>query len=201
MTMATEHEVLCVELGQLDELSVFVSGQLMISARPVSEYDLLQQCLAAKLLQFDGLAYERQLFCRHFLLFHALYNLRDQWLDLAEADVTISALAIGRVTLERRPKALGQPDGLRAYYLNLENYFGTDAAEVRRLLNGFWSAFAGGHKRDDALRTLQLRDPVSREQIRSAYRKLAMRHHPDRGGDTEQFQTLQAAACYLLRTI
>lgn len=201
MTVATEHEVLCAELGQLDELSAFVSGRLMSSARSISEYDLMQECLAAKLLQFDGLAYERQLFCRHFLLFHALYVLRDQWVELAEADVIISVLAIGRVTTERRTHALGRPDKLRDYYLNLENFFGTDAAEVRRLLNGFWSAFAGGDKRDDALSTLQLCDPVSKEQIRNAYRKLAMRHHPDRGGDTEQFKTLQAAACYLLRII
>lgn len=35
------------------------------------------------------------------------------------------------------------------------------------------------------------------EQIKSAYRKLAAKHHPDRGGDTAAFQEVQAAYDHL----
>lgn len=31
------------------------------------------------------------------------------------------------------------------------------------------------------------------EEIRTAFRRLAMKHHPDRGGDPETFQKIQAA--------
>ena len=34
---------------------------------------------------------------------------------------------------------------------------------------------------------------ASEEEIKKAYRKLAMKHHPDRGGDQTQFQRIQEA--------
>ena len=34
---------------------------------------------------------------------------------------------------------------------------------------------------------------ASNDQIRSAYKKLAMQHHPDRGGDQIRFQEIQEA--------
>ena len=34
---------------------------------------------------------------------------------------------------------------------------------------------------------------ASEDEIKKAYRKLAMQHHPDRGGDQAQFQKIQEA--------
>jgi DnaJ family protein A protein 2 len=34
---------------------------------------------------------------------------------------------------------------------------------------------------------------ASPEEIKKAYRKLAMQHHPDRGGDTEKFKEISEA--------
>lgn len=34
---------------------------------------------------------------------------------------------------------------------------------------------------------------ASAEQVRAAYRRLALRHHPDRGGDEHVFKQVQAA--------
>lgn len=42
-------------------------------------------------------------------------------------------------------------------------------------------------------KTLGVPMNASREQIKEAYRILAMKHHPDRGGDAELFRRLQAA--------
>lgn len=46
---------------------------------------------------------------------------------------------------------------------------------------------------DDHYQTLGVSKTATQEEIKSAYRKLASKHHPDRGGDTATFQKIQAA--------
>lgn len=46
---------------------------------------------------------------------------------------------------------------------------------------------------DDHYQTLGVAKSATQEEIKSAYRKLASKHHPDRGGDTATFQKIQAA--------
>lgn len=46
---------------------------------------------------------------------------------------------------------------------------------------------------DDHYQTLGISKTATQEEIKSAYRKLAAKHHPDRGGDTATFQKIQAA--------
>ena len=48
------------------------------------------------------------------------------------------------------------------------------------------------HQNQD-LATLELKPPVSAQQIRQQYRRLAMQHHPDRGGDSVKFRQISAA--------
>lgn len=45
----------------------------------------------------------------------------------------------------------------------------------------------------DDWRVLGFEGPVSRELVRAAYCKLALAHHPDRGGDTAYFQRIAEA--------
>jgi len=45
----------------------------------------------------------------------------------------------------------------------------------------------------DHYQTLGVAKNATPDEIKKAYRKLASQHHPDRGGDTARFQTIQAA--------
>ena len=46
---------------------------------------------------------------------------------------------------------------------------------------------------------LGLQNFASLNDIRRAYRRLALRHHPDRGGDAERMKELNQAYEYLMR--
>ena len=48
--------------------------------------------------------------------------------------------------------------------------------------------------------TLHLAPSATNEEIRTAYRKLAMLHHPDRGGNIATFQKIKEAYERLLKT-
>jgi DnaJ-class molecular chaperone len=48
--------------------------------------------------------------------------------------------------------------------------------------------------------TLGLEPTASSDEITAAYRRLAMQHHPDRGGDAEIFQRVRAAYKALQKT-
>ena len=45
----------------------------------------------------------------------------------------------------------------------------------------------------DYYKILNIEENASKDEIKTAYRKLASKHHPDRGGDTATFQNIQQA--------
>jgi len=46
---------------------------------------------------------------------------------------------------------------------------------------------------DDHYKTLNVEKTATSDEIKKAYRKLASQHHPDKGGDTEIFKSIQTA--------
>jgi DnaJ-domain-containing protein 1 len=53
--------------------------------------------------------------------------------------------------------------------------------------------------REEALAVLGLRDSATEWQIKSAYRRLAAEHHPDRGGDVTTMQQINQAYSLLMK--
>ena len=166
----------------------------------LSEHQMLRLLQDADYFPFLGASpwEPHALFCAHFLLFHALYRLRDRAWQRREAQIEISPLNIRWQAYRASDAGLARPDGLRDYYLDLTHLERTSARDVDELLAAFWMRFQSQDQRAEALMELGLSDPVDDATIKRTYRQLAMRHHPDRGGDTARLQALNAAVEVLL---
>lgn len=191
------------EPASLDALEQDLLDRLRDHPRGISEFDLLQALRAeghpitANASDAEG---EHRLFQEHFLLFHLLYRLRDRCHGEALARLEIGPLCIRLQPYRAADSALPQQaDPLRAYYLDLGNLHGTSATEVREMLGRFWVRMQGLGQREEALRVLGLEADADYAQARERYRRLAMEHHPDRGGDKERLQEINAAMEALAR--
>ena len=162
----------------------------------VSEYELIRALHDCATIEFSAPAFEDTpaLFRAHFLLFHALYALRERLWREARAQLVISPLRIHLLPYaERSSSEIAERDPLRDYYMDLDNLERTNADELDELLGAFWVRLHAGEHRQEALETLGLEDPVDEATIRARYRELAMAHHPDRGGETQRLQAINAA--------
>ena len=190
---------------RFDEVLVYLKNCLrtiLSVEQEKNEYELLkalQQDERLNPLLTTGAGNSLALFRAHFLLFHALYQLADELAQSEQALLEITPLAIRWREYQAGQQALAQPDAVRDYYLDWQNYDKTDAQQVDELIASFWVGMHRLDNRGDALAALGLSDPVDDETIRKAYQRLAMQHHPDRGGDEEKIQRVNAAIKLLLK--
>jgi DnaJ-domain-containing protein 1 len=189
---------------QLPDQSLFLEilvDILRLHPAGLSEYALLQRLREDPRVAFerDRLDDPQDLFRTHFLLFHHLYRLREELRAGQAGDLDVHALNI-RLHLDapRESGALTQPDPLASYYLDLGNLTGVTCAEVERLLGEFWVRYGRHDRRAEALAVLDLPAEADAAAILRQYRRLAMRHHPDRGGDRERLQAINAAMAILV---
>ncbi len=178
-----------------EQLTARVLHHLEAHPQGLSEHRLMR-CLAADgLAPYEGLDFHDPLalFQAHFLLFHLLYRLRDRLHAQRRASLHIHALDIRLGPYSPGMAGLAADDPLRRYYLDREELARVDREAVEALLHRFWRGLDRGEARRRALAELELEDPVGLEEIRARYRQLAARHHPDRGGDLERMQRLNAA--------
>ena len=183
-----------------------------------SEYDLIQQLKARHSTHIPHLPLHDKLvlFRTHFLVFNALYQLRDRLWQQASHSLGISPLRIQLqpyVATTGEDRELSEPDPLRAYYLDMANLRDTDEEEVERLLASFWSRMRGDHQGDAqpawspeqqraALELFELEregPSLSLQTIKRRYRQLVSIHHPDRGGSTTRLQSINLAMEILQR--
>ena len=174
-----------------------------IDAHPsgIGEYELIRALKKRGFFEFLPAppAEPHQLFRAHFLLFHALYELRDRLSSSQRGLLQIEPLCIRRLPWSAGDSSLTTPDPLRAYYLDWKNLDGTTQDDVCDLIASFWRQIGRIDGRKEALAALGLEDPVDDETIKRAWRRLAMQHHPDRGGDNERLQAINAAVDCLIK--
>lgn len=166
----------------------------------LSEHDLIRALNARGFFDFlpPPPASPQELFRAHFLLFHALYDLRDRLYTRQQGVLQIGPLCIRVLPWSSGDDALTAADPLRAYYLDWSNLDGMSDDDVCELIASFWTRFGRFDKREEALAELGLADPVDDATIKLAWRRLAMEHHPDRGGDNERLQAINAAVDCLI---
>jgi hypothetical protein len=188
----------------LQEFETHLLAILNARSEPITEYELIQQLRDKNLFRIDAgdLISDDLLvmFRIHFVLFHALYRIRDGLRQQGVSDLELSPVAINLKGYSRAASALAETDPLYSYYIDLQNIAQTDADDVEEMLGRFWSRLGNTDRRAEALAELDLQDPVSEQDIRKRYRVLVMRHHPDRGGSKEKIQSINAAMSILLNS-
>jgi len=180
---------------KLQPLQALLSLRLA-DGRPCSEYDLLRWLQQPQQGLFSPTALQetQSMFQAHFLLMHCLYSLRQQWANERSALLDISALQIQKHPwpAHSQQQQPDQHDPLAAYYLDLQ-HLQTSDDDIEQLLRNFWQRLLQPADEAADLATLELQPPTDAGEIRLQYRKLAMRHHPDRGGQPERFRDIQSA--------
>jgi len=175
---------------------------LLLYPAGLSEFELIQKLEAEGQPGFetDCLKGNLSLFQTHFFLFHSLYSLREQLREQLvlgqeqQYQLEISPLCIQLIPLkENNGSSLAEHNPLRDYYLDLDNLKEVNETEINQLFTRFWERFITNDERRDALKELELQDPVDWPTIKKQHRRLAMQHHPDRGGDEERLQAINAA--------
>lgn len=173
----------------------------ILSAHPggIDEHALIKalQCADHKGVTGASLTQPLELFRVHFLLFHALYRLRERLWQEERGHLEIGMSRIVLRPYRRGVAGLAGRDPLRDYYLDLDNLKTTTEEDVIELLAGFWTRLQANERRAEALAVLGLRDPVDHAAVKKQYRVLAMQHHPDRGGDTARLQAINHAMAIL----
>jgi len=169
----------------------------------IGEFDLLRILQKAPygLFDKDALADPLLMFQTHFVLFNALYLLRDSWLREQHVCLEMVLTHIRILPYQRGQAGLVKADPLREYYLDWHNFSETDKADVQGLIDNFWQQFQGvlvkkaikPAELTKAYATLLLAQDADFAQIKRQYFKLLHLAHPDKGGDTAQAQELEHA--------
>lgn len=184
----------------------------------MTEYALISQLKSPpyQLFNDNALRDPLALFNTHFILFHALYLLRNLWRDALVGELDIHTTRIVLLPLkssaqsngESNATTLAKSDSLADYYLNWQNLTSTGEADVEALLNSFWQRMTGTDPVFDSKESIEqchtllnLDESVSITLaiLKRHYRKQLATVHPDKGGSHEAAQNVISAYQTLLR--
>lgn len=205
-----------------------LSTQKPLFQRGVSEYELIEILKKAPYHFFDDASLREplMLFKTHFIVFHALYQLKRRWIEQGEGVLDIHTLDIklnqesahsdknsthgdNYKDKESQDKvgAITEADALAEYYLDWGNFEKADRKSVDALLNAFWHRMASGNahtfEQEDiadahALLGLPQDEHVSLSVLKRVYKKALQLVHPDKGGTQQEAQDVIHAYQLLL---
>lgn len=141
---------------------------------------------------------ELSLFKKHFLIMNTLYKLQDCYWKEDKALLHISAT---RIYLKKftdgdtsvHPSTDNSNAKLKEYYLEWGNLVEMTQQSVEQLLDEFWIKYYAIDERSDALKLLGLSTQANHKEIKTKFKNLAAKHHPDKGGDADTFIQIRKA--------
>ena len=185
------------DLNPALELAEQLHQLLLAAPEGISEFELIRQLKARRSTHIPNLGLDDKLvlFRTHFLLFNALYQLRDRLWHSQEAHLDIGPLRVQLQPWQPGSQGLAKHDPLRDYYLNTQHLRDTTERDVEKLLTSFWTRMQGGDEKRAALELFELEDgrALNLPLIKQRYRQLVSLHHPDRGGSTSRLQSINLA--------
>ncbi len=170
--------------------------------QPISEYKLIKLLQSGQYHTLNELKMNQtdQLFKLHFLIFHVLYTLQESLLNQKVGLLEITPL---RIIIQPIPQndtshtTIKQRNKLAEYYLDMKNLANTTPLEIEHLILSFWKSFHNPDSHLESLKILDLTPPVSYDEIKIQYKRLASKHHPDKGGSKEMTQQINQAMATL----
>ena len=184
------------EKNQLNPLVVTILQVLKNRQTALGIHHLLQEIKSiAPLPDFDD-DEQLALFKLNWLMMNALYQLQQAllgdgyYLQISTLEIMLSPLnkhgpQAQQQTLQHQP--------LRDYYLDWKNFSNTTIDEVQSMLEGVWQEYLNPGQQLAAYKTLGLEGGESWAQVKKAYRKLVVVHHPDKGGQASRFMEVRQA--------
>lgn len=164
----------------------------------VSEFQLVKilESVTPGFAELEGENAGVVMFRKHFMVMNALFVLQSRLMGkgvrLAITPLKIKLVKETYEDLNELPE--DSPDAmLRDFYFDWENYDAGNTDQVKLLLNQFWERYLANDIRADALEILGLPVDSKWESVKQSYRRLAAIHHPDRGGDSQQFNAIREA--------
>ena len=160
-----------------------------------SEHQLIDHLSINKIAPFDqfNISQSKDLFSAHFLCMHSLYHLQNRYYQEKTFKLQVTLTRITRTPYLQGESELESHDAVKQYYLDMTHYFETSEEDVNNLLDSFWRKFLAQDDQKAAMEILKLAPDASYEEVKQQYRRLAQKHHPDKGGDTNVFKKISAA--------
>ncbi len=166
----------------------------------VSEYEILKKIdipLDIKATRPDDDNDDLELFQKHFIIMNALYSLQKKLWEEDNLLLTICPLRIFisncNINDTTQQQEISKDSSLSDYYLDWDNLKNTTKQDVQSLLTNFWTTFVNLDKKNEALSILGLKNNATSDEIKTEYRKLIKKHHPDKGGNNEAFIKIRKA--------
>ena len=184
------------EKQQVNPLVVAILQVLKRSDKPLGIHHLLQEIKAISKIPALDDDEQLGLFKLNWLMMNALYQLQQAllpsgyYLQIATLEIFLGPVITGdaeSAAVELR----AQP--LRDYYLDWKNFSDTTVEQIQAMLDGVWQEYLSPDQQHEAYSVLGVDVTASWVQVKKAYRQMAARHHPDKGGDAQRFMAVRQA--------
>jgi hypothetical protein len=180
----------------------------------LSEYEIINLLKEPPdaIFSADALSDSLVLFQTHFILFHTLYKLRNEWrsskvgeLSIVTTNIKLTLFDAEKSHSHKKEESIENVEPLAEYYLNWKNFSNTHKKDVESLLNDFWNSMAQDYPNShystkeikEAMVELELGstpvEDLCTGSIKTQYHRLQHQFHPDKGGSHEKAQRIAHA--------